>query len=88
MQCSEEVGGAAAAAPSSLTGVLKGCVFQESVRSSSKSSSMKLKIIPKVKKEREKLHKQKSNSSLSGRSPAHRRGFWGKKPVLWSHWCL
>lgn len=27
---------------------------------------MKLKIIPKVKKEREKLHKQKSNSSLSG----------------------
>uniref|UniRef100_A0A3B4BJH1 Diacylglycerol kinase n=1 Tax=Periophthalmus magnuspinnatus TaxID=409849 RepID=A0A3B4BJH1_9GOBI len=30
------------------------------------SSSMKLKIIPKVKKEREKLHKQKSNSSLSG----------------------
>uniref|UniRef100_A0A3Q4HR86 Diacylglycerol kinase n=1 Tax=Neolamprologus brichardi TaxID=32507 RepID=A0A3Q4HR86_NEOBR len=29
-------------------------------------SSMKLKIIPKGKKEREKLHKQKSNSSLSG----------------------
>ena len=29
---------------------------------------MKLKIIPKVKKEREKLHKQKSNSSLSGES--------------------
>lgn len=28
---------------------------------------MKLKIIPKVKKEREKLHKQKSNSSLSGK---------------------
>lgn len=27
---------------------------------------MKLKIIPKGKKEREKLHKQKSNSSLSG----------------------
>uniref|UniRef100_A0A3P8QTP1 Diacylglycerol kinase n=1 Tax=Astatotilapia calliptera TaxID=8154 RepID=A0A3P8QTP1_ASTCA len=30
-------------------------------------SSMKLKIIPKGKKEREKLHKQKSNSSLSGK---------------------
>ena len=28
---------------------------------------MKLKIIPKVKKEKEKLHKQKSNSSLSGK---------------------
>lgn len=42
-------------------------MFQESVRSSTKSSSMKLKIIPKVKKDREKLHKQKSNSSLSGR---------------------
>uniref|UniRef100_A0A1A7WYY7 Diacylglycerol kinase n=2 Tax=Iconisemion striatum TaxID=60296 RepID=A0A1A7WYY7_9TELE len=39
----------------------------DSVRSSSKgSSSMKLKIIPKTKKEKEKLHKQKSNSSLSG----------------------
>lgn len=29
---------------------------------------MKLKIIPKTKKEKEKLHKQKSNSSLSGKS--------------------
>uniref|UniRef100_A0A087XI42 Diacylglycerol kinase n=1 Tax=Poecilia formosa TaxID=48698 RepID=A0A087XI42_POEFO len=39
----------------------------DSVRSSSKgTSSMKLKIIPKTKKEKEKLHKQKSNSSLSG----------------------
>lgn len=27
---------------------------------------MKLKIIPKGRKEKEKLHKQKSNSSLSG----------------------
>lgn len=35
--------------------------------SSKSSSSIKLKIIPKVKKEREKLHKQKSNSSLSGK---------------------
>uniref|UniRef100_A0A3Q0RLW3 Diacylglycerol kinase n=1 Tax=Amphilophus citrinellus TaxID=61819 RepID=A0A3Q0RLW3_AMPCI len=43
------------------------CTEEDSVRSSSKSSSsMKLKIIPKGKKEREKLHKQKSNSSLSG----------------------
>uniref|UniRef100_A0A674NMM0 Diacylglycerol kinase n=2 Tax=Takifugu rubripes TaxID=31033 RepID=A0A674NMM0_TAKRU len=42
------------------------CSEEEAGRSSSKSSSMKLKIIPKVKKEREKLHKQKSNSSLSG----------------------
>lgn len=42
------------------------CSEEDSVRASSKSSSMKLKIIPKVKKEREKLHKQKSNSSLSG----------------------
>ncbi|KAM6909137.1 diacylglycerol kinase delta isoform 2-T2 [Xenentodon cancila] len=42
------------------------CSGEDSVRSSSKSSSMKLKIIPKVKKEKEKLHKQKSNSSLSG----------------------
>lgn len=48
---------------------------QDSVRSSSKSSSMKLKIIPKVKKEREKLHKQKSNSSLSGRRPRDRDMF-------------
>nr|XP_054604748.1 diacylglycerol kinase delta [Nothobranchius furzeri] len=39
----------------------------DSVRSSSKgSSSMMLKIMPKTKKEKEKLHKQKSNSSLSG----------------------
>ncbi|XP_041841053.1 diacylglycerol kinase delta isoform X2 [Melanotaenia boesemani] len=43
------------------------CSEEDSVRSSSKStSSMKLKIIPKAKKEKEKLHKQKSNSSLSG----------------------
>ncbi|XP_017289539.1 diacylglycerol kinase eta isoform X2 [Kryptolebias marmoratus] len=44
------------------------CSEEDSVRSSSKSSgsSMKLKIIPKTKKEKEKLHKQKSNSSLSG----------------------
>ncbi|XP_035770853.1 diacylglycerol kinase eta [Neolamprologus brichardi] len=43
------------------------CTEEDSVRSSTKSSSsMKLKIIPKGKKEREKLHKQKSNSSLSG----------------------
>ncbi|XP_061566375.1 diacylglycerol kinase delta isoform X2 [Cololabis saira] len=43
------------------------CSGEDSVRSSSKSSStMKLKIIPKVKKDKEKLHKQKSNSSLSG----------------------
>lgn len=33
---------------------------------------MKLKIIPKVKKEREKLHKQKSNSSLSGKRSGQR----------------
>uniref|UniRef100_A0A3B4C985 Diacylglycerol kinase n=1 Tax=Pygocentrus nattereri TaxID=42514 RepID=A0A3B4C985_PYGNA len=36
----------------------------DSSRTSTKSS-MKLKIMPKVKKEREKLHKQRSNSSLS-----------------------
>ncbi|CAL8376723.1 unnamed protein product [Boreogadus saida] len=42
------------------------CSEEDSVRGSSKSSSMKLKILPKVKKDREKLHKQKSNSSLSG----------------------
>ncbi|KAG7464738.1 hypothetical protein MATL_G00168830 [Megalops atlanticus] len=41
------------------------CTEEDIPRSSSKSS-IKLKIIPKVKKEREKLHKQKSNSSLSG----------------------
>ncbi|XP_064877855.1 diacylglycerol kinase delta isoform X1 [Oncorhynchus nerka] len=37
----------------------------DSVRVSGKSS-MKLKMMPKVRKEREKLHKQMSNSSLSG----------------------
>ncbi|XP_068443693.1 diacylglycerol kinase delta [Clinocottus analis] len=42
------------------------CSEEDAVRVNSKSSSMKLKIIPKAKKEREKLHKQKSNSSLSG----------------------
>ncbi|KAK0155748.1 Diacylglycerol kinase delta [Merluccius polli] len=44
------------------------CSEEDSLRGSSKSSSssMKLKIMPKVKKDREKLHKQKSNSSLSG----------------------
>uniref|UniRef100_A0A8D0CWD5 Diacylglycerol kinase n=1 Tax=Sander lucioperca TaxID=283035 RepID=A0A8D0CWD5_SANLU len=43
------------------------CSEEDSVRGSNKSSSsIKLKLIPKVKKEREKLHKQKSNSSLSG----------------------
>ncbi|KAM3857541.1 diacylglycerol kinase eta [Diretmus argenteus] len=41
------------------------CSEEDVVRGSSKSS-MKLKIMPKVKKEREKLHKQRSNSSLSG----------------------
>ncbi|XP_057711626.1 diacylglycerol kinase eta [Corythoichthys intestinalis] len=41
------------------------CAEEESVRPCSKSS-MKLKIMPKVKREKEKLHKQKSNSSLSG----------------------
>ncbi|XP_028298006.1 diacylglycerol kinase eta-like [Gouania willdenowi] len=40
------------------------CSEEDAVRGSSKSTTMKLKIIPKVKKE--KLHKQKSNSSLSG----------------------
>jgi hypothetical protein len=30
---------------------------------------MKLKMMPKVRKEREKLHKQMSNSSLSGKDP-------------------
>ncbi|XP_078132614.1 diacylglycerol kinase delta isoform X1 [Sander vitreus] len=43
------------------------CSEEDSVRVSNKSSSsIKLKLIPKVKKEREKLQKQKSNSSLSG----------------------
>ncbi|XP_077399766.1 diacylglycerol kinase eta isoform X1 [Vanacampus margaritifer] len=41
------------------------CAEGDSVRPSGKSS-MKLKIMPKVKRERDKLHKQKSNSSLSG----------------------
>lgn len=40
------------------------CV-QESARPSGKSS-IKLKIMPKAKREKEKLYKQKSNSSLSG----------------------
>ncbi|XP_072543556.1 diacylglycerol kinase delta isoform X1 [Salminus brasiliensis] len=40
------------------------CSEEDSSRASAKSS-MKLKIMPKVKKEREKLHKQRSNSSLS-----------------------
>ncbi|KAG9274483.1 diacylglycerol kinase delta isoform X3 [Astyanax mexicanus] len=40
------------------------CSEEDSSRTSAKSS-MKLKIMPKVKKEREKLHKQRSNSSLS-----------------------
>ncbi|XP_054656610.1 diacylglycerol kinase delta isoform X1 [Dunckerocampus dactyliophorus] len=46
------------------------CAEEESVRpsssSSSSKSSMKLKIMPKGKREKEKLHKQRSNSSLSG----------------------
>ncbi|XP_072314899.1 diacylglycerol kinase delta isoform X2 [Eucyclogobius newberryi] len=41
-------------------------VTKASTKVFSSSSSMKLKIIPKVKKDREKLHKQKSNSSMSG----------------------
>ncbi|XP_066536492.1 diacylglycerol kinase delta isoform X2 [Hoplias malabaricus] len=40
------------------------CSEEDPSRASSKSS-MKLKIMPKVKKEKEKLHKQRSNSSLS-----------------------
>uniref|UniRef100_A0A667WT61 Diacylglycerol kinase n=1 Tax=Myripristis murdjan TaxID=586833 RepID=A0A667WT61_9TELE len=39
---------------------------EEVASGKSSGSSMKLKIMPKVKKEREKLHKQRSNSSLSG----------------------
>uniref|UniRef100_W5NAG7 Diacylglycerol kinase n=1 Tax=Lepisosteus oculatus TaxID=7918 RepID=W5NAG7_LEPOC len=39
------------------------CTDEETTRNNSKSS-IKLKIIPKAKKDREKLHKQKSNSSL------------------------
>ncbi|KAK3546555.1 hypothetical protein QTP70_027318, partial [Hemibagrus guttatus] len=50
---------------------------EDSSRTSSKSSSIKLKIIPKVKKEREKLHKQRSNSSLSAeRWGAEEVGTW------------
>ncbi|KAM8881906.1 diacylglycerol kinase delta isoform X3 [Synchiropus splendidus] len=41
------------------------CSDEDSGRGTGRSN-VKLKIIPKVKKEREKLHKQKSNSSLSG----------------------
>ncbi|XP_057176267.1 diacylglycerol kinase delta isoform X2 [Triplophysa rosa] len=41
------------------------CSEEESTRVSGKSS-MKLKMMPKGKREREKLHKQRSNSSLSG----------------------
>uniref|UniRef100_A0A3P9A3G8 Diacylglycerol kinase n=1 Tax=Esox lucius TaxID=8010 RepID=A0A3P9A3G8_ESOLU len=44
------------------------CSEEDTVRASSKSS-MKLKMMPKVKKEKEKLHKQRSNSSLSGKDP-------------------
>uniref|UniRef100_A0A8C6TTB1 Diacylglycerol kinase n=1 Tax=Neogobius melanostomus TaxID=47308 RepID=A0A8C6TTB1_9GOBI len=40
------------------------CPLMQCPEESSCSSSMKLKITPKAKKEREKLHKQKSNSSL------------------------
>ncbi|XP_031441285.1 diacylglycerol kinase eta isoform X3 [Clupea harengus] len=40
------------------------CSEEESQRGGAKSS-IKLKMMPKVKKDREKLHKQKSNSSLS-----------------------
>ncbi|KAM6949441.1 diacylglycerol kinase eta [Aplochiton taeniatus] len=39
-------------------------------------NSMKLKIMPKVKKEREKLHKQKSNSSLSERWESEEVADW------------
>ncbi|GAA6095388.1 diacylglycerol kinase delta isoform X3, partial [Tachysurus ichikawai] len=53
------------------------CSEEDSSRTSTKSSSMKLKIIPKVKKEREKLHKQRSNSSLSAeRWGAEEVGTW------------
>ncbi|XP_041111566.1 diacylglycerol kinase delta-like isoform X2 [Polyodon spathula] len=41
------------------------CTEEEGPRSSSKSS-MKVKIMPKAKREREKLQKQRSNSSLPG----------------------
>ncbi|TSN12253.1 Diacylglycerol kinase eta [Bagarius yarrelli] len=53
------------------------CSEEDSSRTSSKSSSIKLKIIPKVKKEKEKLHKQRSNSSLSAeRWGAEEVGTW------------
>ncbi|KAJ8255449.1 hypothetical protein GJAV_G00204990 [Gymnothorax javanicus] len=42
------------------------CAEEDIPRVSAKSSSMKLKIMPRGRKEREKLQKQKSNSSLSG----------------------
>ncbi|XP_061769497.1 diacylglycerol kinase delta isoform X2 [Nerophis ophidion] len=46
---------------------LMNCTEEESVRPcSSSKSSMKLKILPRGKKEKEMLYKQKSNSSLSG----------------------
>ncbi|XP_030635538.1 diacylglycerol kinase delta [Chanos chanos] len=48
---------------------------EDSSRVSGKSS-IKLKIMPKVKKEREKLHKQKSNSSLSERWDSEEVGVW------------
>ncbi|XP_028831562.1 diacylglycerol kinase delta isoform X2 [Denticeps clupeoides] len=51
------------------------CSEEESSKGSGKSS-MKLKIIPKVKKEREKLHKQKSNSSLSERWDSEEVAAW------------
>uniref|UniRef100_A0AAZ3RBF5 Diacylglycerol kinase n=1 Tax=Oncorhynchus tshawytscha TaxID=74940 RepID=A0AAZ3RBF5_ONCTS len=41
------------------------CSEEDTVRVSG-MSSIKMKMMPKVKREREKLHKQKSNSSLSG----------------------
>ena len=75
MQCSEEVRGGCNLSlyrPPRCLGVVQPSPLrlpQDSARGSGKSgSSMKLKIIPKVKKEREKLHKQKSNSSLSGKN--------------------
>lgn len=59
--------------------------FKDSVRSSKGTSSMKLKIIPKTKKEKEKLHKQKSNSSLSGKSSQQDSLFsWIIWILIWS----
>ncbi|KAL4631692.1 diacylglycerol kinase delta-like isoform X8 [Arapaima gigas] len=40
------------------------CIEENTVRGATKSS-VKMKIMPKVRRDREKLHKQKSNSSLS-----------------------